>query len=260
VNPSAPEKTDNFLSKKTTRRGILLGAAGAILALGVACTPTTEVTVAGDGSSMQGIAVSGEGSVSVRPDIALVNLGIEVTAGTVADARGQAADAMSAMQDAMNDEGVEDQDIQTQYFNIYPQYQYSDNKAPEIVGYTVSNSVQVKVRNLDSVSAVLDGAIAAGGDAVRVNGISFTVEDPEEFLADARREAVANAREHAEVLAEAAGVELGDARSINESTSYIDGPYYPAVDRAEAGMGGSTPVNPGEQELRVNVSVVYGIK
>ena len=250
----------NPFNLKTLRKGAVLAGAGAILALGVACTPTTEVTVAGNGAATQGIAVAGEGSVSVAPDIALVNLGVEVTAGTVADARSQAADAMDAMQGAMNDEGVEDKDIQTQYFNIYPQYQYADNKAPEIVGYTVSNTVQVKIRNLDSVSAVLDGAIAAGGDAVRVNGISFTIEDPEEFLADARREAVENAREHAQVLADAAGVELGDAISINESTNYNGGLYYPAAERADAGMGGSTPVNPGEQELRVNVTVVYGIK
>ncbi|MGE3960985.1 MAG: SIMPL domain-containing protein [Dehalococcoidia bacterium] len=241
------------------RRSAIVAGAGAILALGVACTPTTEVTVAGEGTATQGIAVSGTGTVSVRPDIALVNLGIEVTADTVADARGQAADAMAAMQDAMEGEGVAEADIQTQYFNIYPMYQYSENSAPQIVGYTVSNVVQVKVRNLDSVSAVLDGAIDAGGDSVRVNGISFTVEDPEEYLGDARREAVDNARMHAEVLAEAAGVELGAPISINEFTSF-DGGYYPAADRAEGGMGGATPVNPGEQELRVNVSVVFGIE
>ena len=241
-------------------RGALLAGAGAILALGVACTPTTEVTVAGgEGGATQGIAVSGEGTVSVRPDIALVNLGIEVTAETVASARDDAADAMQAMQDAMSDEGVASEDIQTQYFNIYPQYNYSESSGPQIIGYTVSNQVQVKVRNLDTVSAVLDGAIEAGGDAVRVNGISFTVEDPEEFLSDARREAVADARAKAEVLAEAAGVELGTAISINESTNFGGDMYYPAADVRQEGLGGATPVNPGEQELRVNVAVVFGI-
>ena len=242
------------------RRGAILAGAGAILALGVACTPTTEVTVAGQGTATQGIAVAGEGSVSVRPDIGVLNLGVEVTAETVAAARDQAADAMDAMQNAMNDEGVADEDIQTQYFNIYPQYNYSENSAPTIIGYVVSNQVQVKVRDLDSVSAVLDAAIAAGGDAVRVNGISFTVENPEEFLADARREAVANAREHAEVLADAAGVELGAPISINESSNFNGGPYPAAEMRQDGGMGGgSTPVNPGEQELRISVSVVFGI-
>lgn len=253
-----PLQISNHMRSGIRRGAILLGA-GAILALGVACTPTTEVTVAGggEGSASQGISVQGEGKVSVRPDIGLLNLGVEVTAPTVAEARAAAAEAMEAMQEAMSAGGVSEADIQTQFFNIYPQYSYSDSSAPQITGYVVSNQVQVKVRNLDSVSAVLDGAIEAGGDAVRVNGISFTVEDPEEHLAEARREAVANARMHAEVLADAAGVSLGNAISINESTGY-DGGYYPAFDRQE-GLGGASPVNPGEQELVVTVFVVYGI-
>jgi uncharacterized protein YggE len=240
------------------RRSLLVAGAAAVLLLGVACTPTTEVTVAGDAQTSQGIAVSGQGTVSVTPDLAVINLGVEVSAATVADARGQAADAMQAIQDAITGLGVEERDIQTQYFNIYPQYSYADDKAPTITGFTVSNQSSVKVRNLDNVSAVLDAAIDAGGDAVRVNGISFTVEDPEEHLADARREAVENARAHAEVLADAAGVTLGDAISINESIGGGVGPY-PAFERS-ADAGGATPVNPGEQELTISVSVVYGIE
>lgn len=248
----------NFTNLRTRRTGILAVGAAAVLLLGVACTPTTEVTVAGDAQNSQGIAVSGQGSVSVAPDLGLINLGVEVSASTVADARAQAADAMKAIQDALASLGVEARDIQTQYFNIYPQYSYADGEAPKITGFTVSNQSTVKARNLDNVSAVLDAAIDAGGDAVRVNGISFTVEDPEEHLAEARREAVENARAHAEVLADAAGVTLGAAISINESVGGGN-PPYPLYERA-ADAGGSTPVNPGEQELTISVSVVYGIE
>lgn len=253
MNPINPTRT-------WIRRAAVLAGAGAVLALGVACTPKTEVTVAGAATATQGIAVAGTGTVSVRPDIGLVNLGVEVTAATVAEARDQAADAMQEMQDAMAEEGVAAEDIQTQYFNIYPQYNYAENTPPQITGYTVSNTVQVKVRDLNLVSDVLDAAIAAGGDAVRVNGISFTVEDPDQHLADARRDAVNDAREHAEVLAEAAGVELGAPVSVNESSTYGGEMYYPARDAVDTGQGGSTPVNPGEQELRVNVSVVFSIE
>ena len=237
----------------------LLAGAVALLALAVGCTPRTEVTVAGSAETARGIAVSGEGSVSVRPDIALVSLGVEVTADTVAAARGQAADAMEAIQSALGDQGVEDDDIQTQAFNIYPQYSYSEGEAPRIVAFIVQNAVQVKVRNLDNTSAVLDSAIEAGGDAVRVNGISFTVENPEEFLTDARREAVEDARARAQVLADAAGVELGDPISIQESSGGFPG-GFPAFERAAAdGMGGATPINPGEQELTVSVTAVFSI-
>ncbi len=255
-----PTKTTSRMSRRSFGRGAILAGAGALLALGVACTPTTEVTVAGDATTSHGIAVTGEGTVSVRPDIGLLNLGVEVTAETVASARDQAADAMQAIQDTIGAEGVADEDVKTQYFNIYPQYSYSEVGAPSIIGYTVSNQVEVKVRNLDTVSAVLDAAIEAGGDAVRVNGISFTVEDPEAFLSDARREAVADARTKAEVLADAAGVGLGNAISINESTNFGGDIYYPAADMRQEGMGGgATPVNPGEQDLHVYVSVVFGI-
>lgn len=248
-------------SVRGLRRAVAVVGAGAVLALGVACTPTTEVTVAGEGTATQGIAVTGEGRVSVAPDIAMLNLGVEITAPTVAEARDRAAEAMDGMQTAMNGQGVEDRDVQTQYFNIYPQYSYPENGVPQIVGYVVNNQVQVKVRNLDSVSAVLDAAIEAGGDAARVNGIQFTVENPQEFLADARREAVANARQHAEVLADAAGVTLGAPISINEAMNFNGPMPYPAATGARDAMGGgSTPMNPGEQDLYVIVSVVFGIE
>ncbi|MDA0815333.1 MAG: SIMPL domain-containing protein [Chloroflexi bacterium] len=247
------------LTPSALRKSALLAGATVLLALGVACTPTTEVTVAGNGESgMRGISVTGEGLVSVRPDIGMVNVGVEVTAATVAAARDNAAGAMTAIEGALADEGVDESDVQTQYFNIYPQYSYSEREAPQIVGFTVSNTVMVKVRDLNNVSAVLDAVIAAGGDAVRVNGIQFTVEDPESFLSDARREAVENARARAEILAGAAGVTLGEAISINESGN-MGGDFYPAMERAGLGGDGATPISPGEQQLSVNVSVVFAI-
>src|SRR5690606_32871307 len=147
-----------------------------------------------------------------------------VIAPTVAEARGQAADAMQAVQDALTGMGIPAEDIRTQYFNIYPQYSYPEREAPTITGFVVMNQSTVKIRNMDTVSDALDAAIEAGGDVVRVNGITFTVEDPDEFLADARSEAVQNARAHAQVLADAAGVELGAAISISESASF-PGPW-----------------------------------
>ncbi|MCK9487380.1 MAG: SIMPL domain-containing protein [Dehalococcoidia bacterium] len=248
-------------SRRLSRRALLAAGAAALVAVTVACTPTTEVTVAGAAQNTQGIAVAGQGSVSVRPDIAELNLGVEVTALTVAEARGRAADAMASVQAAITGLGVAEEDIQTRYFNIYPQYSYPEREAPQITGFVVTNQSQVKVRDMDNVSAVLDAAVEAGGDAVRVNGISFTVEDPEAFLADARTQAVNNARDRAQVLADAAGVELGAPLSINEAASF-PGPYPEFVRQAQDGGGSSasTPLNPGEQELTVSVSVVYSIQ
>jgi uncharacterized protein len=240
-------------------RHIAIAASALVALAAIACTPTTQVTVAGS-QEQTGIMVSGEGTVSVRPDIAKLALGVEASEPTVAAARERAATAMQAVQDALGRLGVAERDIRTQQFNIYPQYDYPrDGGTPRIVGFVVSNMVTVTVRDLDRTSEVLDSAVAAGGDSVRVNGISFTVENPEEFLSNAREEAVNVARQRAEVLARAAGVTLGTARSISESTSYYPPPYPEFARSAQAGDAVSTPINPGEQELKVFVSVVYNI-
>lgn len=252
---------------RSARRAAVLALGGLALAL-VACTP--EVNVAAPGpADASGIAVNGTGTTSVKPDVVLVNLGIEVTSTTVADARAKAATAMENLTKAVKAKGVADADIQTQFFNIYPQYGIPTPTSgvavkpntPEIVGYTVSNQVQLKVRNLDSVSDVLDAAIGAGGNSIRVNGMQFTIEKPDQYLAKAREEAVQNAKARAEVLAKAAGVKVGPPRSISES-----GGVFPQFDKFQAGpaiaprTGGATPVSPGEEQLSVSVSVVFEIE
>lgn len=247
------------------RRITALALGGLALSL-VACTP--EVNVAAPGpADASGIAVSGTGTTTVKPDVALVNLGIEVTSTTVADARSKAATTMENLTKAVKAKGVAEADIQTQFFNIYPQYGAptpatpTKPGAPEIVGYTVSNQVQLKIRNLDSVSDVLDAAIGAGGNSIRVNGMQFTVEKPDQHLAKAREEAVQNAKARAEVLAKAAGVKVGPPRSIAES-----GGVFPQFDKFQVapstgpGGRGGTPVSPGEENLTVSVSVVFEIE
>ena len=247
----------------TRRQAIRVAFGGTVAAAALAalaCTPTTQVTVAG-ASQQTGIAVTGSATVSVKPDIARLNLGVEATEATVAAARSRAADVMTKVQDALKQKGVQEKDIRTQYLNISPQYTQSPDRIapPTIRGYLVSNQLQITVRNIDSTSEVLDAAVAAGGNAVRVNGISFTVDQPEQFLGQAREEAVKMARARAEVLAKAAGVSLGTARSITES----GGGATPIPLRAEAPAlsagGAPTPVNPGEQTLQLTVQVVYDI-
>ncbi|MDA0353495.1 MAG: SIMPL domain-containing protein [Chloroflexi bacterium] len=218
--------------------------------------PAAQITLSGQQSS--GIAVSGSGRVAVTPDIARLDVGVEVTGDTVARARGDAASAMESIMSALVENGVAEADVQTRYFNIYPQYRYRDETAPEIIGFTVTNQVTVTVRNIDNASAVLDAAIEAGGDAVRVNGITFTVENPQEFLDEARADAIKDARARAETIADAAGVDLGSVRSISESTSFVDEQRFAAP--AAADTGGGTSISAGQQELTVSVSVIFEVK
>lgn len=244
-----------------------LGAIGGIVAVvalliialvAVMNEPAAQVTLSSQAQT--GIAVSGSGTVTVTPDIARLEVGVEVTGRTVAEARDDAAAAMDAVMAALADNGVDEEDVRTRSFNIYPQYNYRDEEAPEIVGFIVSNQVTVTVRDIDNVSVVLDAAIAAGDDAVRVNGISFTVDEPDALLDEARADAMADARARAETLADAAGVELGAVRSISESTSFIGNQRFAVPEAAfDSAAGGATSISPGEQDLSVTVSVVFEV-
>ena len=243
-------------SPRGFRAVALLGLLG-LASLAVACQGDTTVLVGGTGQ--EGISVTGSGTVSVTPDVAIINLGVEVSRPTVARARAEAADAMEAIRESLADNGVEDRDIATQFFNIFPQFDFREEGPPTITGFTVSNQVQIKVREIDDVSDVLDDAIAAGGDAVRVNGISFTVDEPEQHFAEARRLAMEDARTRAEELAELADVRLGDVRSVSES---FGGPIPFAEARFgldQAVGGGPSPISPGETQISLTVFVVYEI-
>jgi hypothetical protein len=244
------------------RRGRLLAAVfvAVVAVAAVACKPQTTVTVqAPDANQQSGISVSGTGRVTVTPNLAILNLGASVTSKTVADAREQAAQSMQAVVDAVKAKGVDAKDIQTTSFNISPQYNYTQDKGQEIVGYQVTNLVTVKVRNLDSVPDIIDAAAQAGGNDVRVNNVQFTVENTDQFLTQARDEALKNAKEHAQTLADAAGVKLGAPRSISESTN-VPGPVMYAAPAAAPDRSTQTPISQGEQELTVTVSVVYSIQ
>ncbi len=222
------------------------------------CAPETTVTL--NDSEQTGIAVTGTGSVTVIPNIGMLNVGVEVTATTVAKARAGAEEAMERIQTSLHKSGVENRDIATQFFNIFPQYRYRDGEAPKITGFTVNNQVMVKVRDIDRLSETLDDAVDAGGDAVRVNSVSFAVDEPEQFLEEAREKAMADARQRAEQLANLAGVTLGDPLSINESGGGGGNVPFPEFARAATARSGATPIQPGENEIELSVSVLYAIR
>jgi len=225
---------------------------------GCSAGPTTIGTV--DINSQQtGIWVNGEGKVTVTPDIATLSLGIEAQAATVAEAQAQAAVAMAAVRTALTENGVADKDIQTQYFNIYQVTRWDDNKNEEIViGYRVTNMVTAKIRDIEQAGPVIDAVAAAGGDYTRINNISFSVDDPTPYYADARQKAMADAKAKAEQLADLAGVNLGKPTYISEGT------VSPPVVYRDAGMEAmapapTTPISPGEIDLSLTVQVAYAI-
>lgn len=210
-------------------------------------------------SQQEGIWVNGRGEVSVVPDIATLRLGIEAQGASVAVAQSQAAEAMDAVMTALAGNGIAEKDIQTRYFNIYRVTRWDQEKQQEIViGYRVSNMVTAKIRDIDTVGTVIDNVAVAGGDLTRIDGVSFSVDDPSAYHEEARQKAMADARAKAEQLAELAGLDLGKPTFISES-SFIPSPVYPGRVYAEAAMAPAmeTPISPGELEISLTVQVVY---
>jgi len=261
--------------------------AGAVLLLAGCESRTTVVTSA----DMSGITVTGNGTVTVVPDVAQLSVGVQARAATVAEARAVAARAQEAVLASLKANGIQDRDIKTQGLNIRPEYgarpvttpptspggpggSSGSGSAPAtptpvrstavvpaetvIVGYVMTNTVSVTVRNLDAASKVVDEAVAAGGDVVRLNGISFTVDEPERFAAEARELAVKDAHARAEALARLAGVQLGKPRSINE---FLGSPVVVrgGVAASAAAPDVATPISPGETEITMQVSIVYEV-
>ncbi len=208
------------------------------------------------------IHVTGSGSVTGEPDIATLNLGVSVEKETVAEAREEAASAMTALIDSLKANDIAEKDINTENFSIYPQYDYSEGQR-KLRGYRVNNTVRAKVRELDTLNDVIDDAAEAGEDNIVVNSIQFMIDDTTEFQKQARSLAVKDAAAKAQTLADASGVVLGKPVTITENTYFESPPIPYAVAEAafdEDSARSSTPIVPGELTVTVNITVVYEIE
>jgi len=243
-------------------RLFIIGMALAPLALvaAVCGNETTRIENTGDGAPT-GITVTGEGKVQGAPDVAMIALGVSTLRPTVAEARQQAATALEAMIGSMKANGVADDDIQTANLYISPEYDYRNNETI-LRGFRVSNTVTVKVRDIDTTSQVVDDAVTAGGDDTRLEAINFTIDDPSELQKQAREAAIADARAKADTLAAAGGISVGDPIIINEGNVYLPPIPYAAgraaADSAQAAP--ETPIEPGQLDVIVNVTVTWTIE
>ena len=226
------------------------------------CGDTSGDTIIQPSTEAPGIAVSGKGEVQAPPDTGFFDVGVSVTATTVADARDRAAKAADAVIGSVKKNGVDNKDIKTTQFRIDPMYDYGKNGGtPRITGYTVTNTVEVKVRKLDNFSKIVDDAVAAGGDQVRIQGIRFDIEDSAKLLEQAREAAMKDAKEKADQLARLGGVKLGTPLAISEQQSSSPPPI---LSRDAKGIAASevapTPIEAGTGSVVVNVEVRWGIE
>jgi len=209
----------------------------------------------------RGIWVTGEGKVTVVPDVAILNVGVEVQADSVAQAQNEASTALNAIKNELNSRGIEDKDIQTQYFNISPVRSWSPETGEEkLTGYRVNNMLTVKVRKVEDTGAIIDALATAGGNYIRIDNINFTVDDPVPYRKEARDKALADAREKARQIADEAGLDLGDPTYINETSSYYPYPVPSPYAMEVPMMGGGTSISPGETTITVQMQVAYDIE
>jgi uncharacterized protein YggE len=201
------------------------------------------------------ITVVGQGRVSVKPDIAYANLGVQLVAPTASEATGQADEAMSAVIAVLKDLAIDDKDIQTATYNVYPQQEFQDGTPGKITGYQVSSTIRVTVRDLDKLGSVLDQAIGAGVN--NIQGITFGIDDPTEAQSAAYDQAVADASARADELARVSDVQVGQVRSINQLDSSSPGPI---VEAAVGKGGASTPIESGSIEYQARVQIIYTIQ
>ena len=201
------------------------------------------------------VHVSGRGSATASPDLAKLSLAVSVNADTVVDARNTAATTMTAVRNALEDEDIDEDDISTSHFRIYPNYEYGPD-GREQDGYTVENGLNVTVRDTGEVGTVIDAAITAGGDHIVFNNLNFVISDTSELEEEAREAAIDNLQEKAEQIAEFSDRGRGDLKIVSEFPIGGGGPSPLRGFALESAAASDTPISAGEGKVTV---VVYGI-
>lgn len=243
----------------STRRHTFAVIGGLAIILAACGSPSPqEITVNTSDEAHTGISVSGMGEVTGTPDTVEVDLGVSVLGESVDEATTTAADRAEALIAALTSNGVAEEDITTTDYSIYPEYDYSGNRE-RLVGYRVSNTVRVKIREVDSAGTVLDAATAAAGDEARVNGLRFSIEDNADLVSAARDAAWNDALAKAMQLAELSGQTLGPATSITETVSMPPIPIPYATDAA-GGEAALTPIEPGTSAVTITLQVEFGFQ
>ena len=205
-------------------------------------------------SAVPMVHAQGEATVSARPDQVQVDIGVVTQAQTAESAAGQNAKQTTDVIAALKKSLPANADVQTSGYSIHPNYKHArDGSAPTIIGYSASNTVRVKSSDIEGVGKLIDAATRAGAN--NVNGIQFTLKNENAIRAEALSNAVRNARASATALASGAGMKVSRILRIEEGEPVRVYPQRVEMMRAQADSVASTPVEPGEVQIRVVVSI-----
>lgn len=201
------------------------------------------------------ITLSGKGTVDHAPDIAMISVGVTTEAKTAAEAMQLQATQMTGVFNAVKAAGIADRDMQTGQISLNPVYEYPNNARPRLTGYQASNQLGIKVRKLDTLGKTLDAVVKGGGNTI--NGVSFSIDQPEKYQNEARIEAIKDAAAKAELYAQAVGYKVKRIVTISEQ-EYFPQPVPMMQMRMQDNMAAeATPIAAGEVSLTQNVNVVF---
>jgi len=209
------------------------------------------------------ITISGSGKVYMVPDVAKVTLGIETTGKSVKDITQTNVTAMNKIIEGLKLLAIAEKDIQTTQYSVRPQYNWTERSGRVLDGYIIYQNIEVKIRDFAKISDVLNVATENGVNIV--SELQFTIDDIEKVKAQAREKAILEAKEKAKTLASQTGIKLGDIINIYENNDNYYAPMYSeksalGMDEADMVAMPTAQIQTGEQEIQVNLSLVYRIK
>jgi len=222
-------------------------------------------------SSFRSFSVSGEGKIVAIPDVAQFTFSVIVEGGTdIAQIQNENVEKTNNAIKFVKSRSVEDKDIKTQGFTISPRYQHfscprDGGICPpsEITGYSVTQTVQIKVRDFAAIGDIIAGVVDNGANSV--SRLSFTIDNPEELQVQAREEAIHKAQKKADEIAKAAGFRVGRLLSLQEGGGFIPTSFF--TERDAFGIGGAVPqaassptIEAGSQEVTITVTLRYEIQ
>ena len=200
------------------------------------------------------ISVTGEGKIYTKPDIAMVSISVVSEGKRVIEVQNENTKKINKVIKFLKDSGIEEKDIKTINYNLSPQYVYEERKTPIIVGYSLSQVLEVKIRILDKVGDILEGATEQGVN--EINSLYFKVDKDEEVKEEARKLAIDDAKKKAEKLASQLGVKLVKISSFSEGGG--ETPVYRNLEYGVGG-GGAPQIQVGENEIIISVTLTYEI-
>ncbi len=239
-----------------------LGQSGAAAAPAATPSPTLAAMAApGTTPSITpSITVAGLGKVSGTPDVLSLSLGVEVRGDEVGTAMDKASASMRGVLAALKSAGVADADLQTAAVSVQGNYSYDNAGTSHIHGYIASQQLTAKLRDVSKAGSVIGVAVRAGGDDIRLGGLSLSLDDDSALLTQARERAFTEAKAKAQHYAQLAGVPLGAVLTINDSVVSGDQPMYrQSMAFAAVPSAASAPIQVGTQDVSVSVSVVFAI-